>query len=259
MRAVATIADAFFTAADAVAAIVKVEFLTEFTKEDLQRITRTPLLLISPHKMNPASPRHRQRGTQLLMDTCLISRNQRLEGDKDAALELVGVLDDLDATIINNNLSLNIQPFDIYQRKAVEVEKGVSVVRTIYSTVIYTDLAESKLVYLDGGNPAEIEFPLVSTSFQNEEIRDTNDYDWALDGTYKSYVRTPKKKYELRFTLISSTLKDQLLAMKKEDTEITFYRDKNEAATMTCLWSNDFNFFEERAGRWTGSIILHES
>ena len=34
--------------------------------------------------------------------------------------------------------------------------------------------------------------------------------------------------------------------MKQAGTEITFYRDKTQAATMTCLWSNDFNFFEER-------------
>ena len=104
-----------------------------------------------------------------------------------------------------------------------------------------------------------IEFPFISTSFQNEEIRDTNDYDWTLDGTYKSYIRAPKKKYDLRFTLISATLKDQFLAMKQAGTEITFYRDKTQAATMTCFWSNDFNFFEERHGRWTGSITLHES
>ncbi len=72
-------------------------------------------------------------------------------------------------------------------------------------------------------------------------------------------VRTPKKKFDLRFTLISAALKDQLLVMKQAGTEITFYRDKTQAATMTCLWSNDFNFFEERNGRWTGSITLHES
>jgi hypothetical protein len=54
-------------------------------------------------------------------------------------------------------------------------------------------------------------------------------------------------------------LKDQLLAMKQAGTEITFYRDKTQAATMTCFWSNDFNFYEERNGRWTGSMTLDES
>ena len=136
--------------------IAKVEFFTEFTLEDLKRVTRTPLLLISPHMMYLAYARHRQRGTQLLMNTFLISRQQRLERDETAALELMGVLDALDAAVVSNNLDLSIQPFDIYQRKAVQVEKGISVVRTIYSTVIYTDLATSKFTYLDGlGQPAD--------------------------------------------------------------------------------------------------------
>jgi hypothetical protein len=260
MRNVETIAQAFFAAADAVAAIAKVEFFTEFTKEDLQRITRTPLLLISPHMMYLAYARHRQRGTQLLVNTFLVSRQQRLERNQAAALELMGVLDDLDAAVVSNNLNLNIQPFDIYQRKTVEVEKGISVVRTVYATVIYSDLATSKFTYVNGlGQTVTVEFPFVSTSFQNEEVRDTNDYDWTLDGTYKSYARAPKKKYELRFTLISATLKNSLLAMKQAGTEITFYRDKTQAATMNCFWSNDFNFFEERNSRWTGSMTLHES
>jgi hypothetical protein len=202
MRSVETIAQAFFDAAAAVTAIAKVEFFTDFTLEDLKRITRTPLLLISPHMMYLAYARHRQRGTQLLMNTFLISRQQRLERNEAAALELMGMLDDLDAVVVSKDFGLHIQPFDIYQRKTVNVDKGISVVRTIYATVIYTDLATSKFTYLDSlGALQTVEFTFVSTSFQNEEIRDTNDYDWSLDGTYKSYVRTPKKKYDLRFTL----------------------------------------------------------
>ncbi len=260
MRDVSTIAQAFFTAADAVSSIAEVKFFTEFSMEDLERIARTPLLLISPHMMYPAYPRHRQRGTQLLVNTFLVSRQQRLERDSTAALALMDVLDALDAAIVGNNLNLNIQPFDIYQRKTVEVKKGISVVRTIYSTVIYSDLATSKFMYVNGlGQTITVEFPFVSTSSQTEEVRDTNDYDWTLDGLYKSYVRAPKMKYDLRFTLISTTLKNSLLTMKQAGTEITFYRDKTGSATMTCLWSNDFNFYEEHLGRWTGSITLHES
>jgi hypothetical protein len=260
MRDVSTIAQAFFTAADAVSAIAEVKFFTEFSLEDLERIARTPLLLISPLMMYPAYPRHRQRGTLLMMNTFLISRQQRLERNSTAALAFIDALDALDAAIVNNNLNLNIQPFEIYQRKAVEVKQRISVVRTIYSTVIYSELATSKFTYVNSlGQTVTVEFPFVSTFFQTEGIRDTNDYDYALDGTYKSYSRSPKKKYDLRFTLIATTLKDSLLTMKQAGAEITFYRNKTGSATMTCLWSNDFNFYEEHLGRWTGSITLHES
>jgi hypothetical protein len=260
MREVATIAQAFFDLSAIVAGIAKVEFITGFSLDELKHLARTPLLLISPHTMYPTSWRHRQRGTQLLLNTFLVSHNRRGERADNEALEIMGVLDALDAVIVNNDIGLTIQPFDIYQRKAVEVEKGLSVVRTIYFTVIYDELATSKFTYLSSTNILQtIEFNLISTSFQNEEIRDTNDYDWALDGTFKGYVRIPKKKYELRFPLIPGALKTQLLAMKQVGGEITFYRDKDADATMACFWSNDFNFYEERPGYWTGSITLHES
>lgn len=260
MRELATIAQAFFDAAETVSQIAKVEFITAFTLEDLQQVRRTPLLLVSPHALFSAYGRHRQRGTQLLINTFLVSRQQRLERDTTAALELIGVLDALDAVVVNNNLNLDIQPLEIYQRKTIDVEKGISVVRTIYYTVIYDNLATSKFVYLDENNVSqEIEFVLVSTSFQQEMVRDTNDYDWLLDGTLKSYGRTAKKKYDLRFTLAPTALKNQLWSMKQAGGEITFYRDKDADATMSCFWTNDFNFYEERAGFWTGNITLHEA
>jgi len=260
MREVATIAQAFFDLSATVAGIAKVEFITGFSLDELKHLARTPLLLISPHTMYPTYGRHRQRGTQLLLNTLLVSHNRRGERADSVAIALMVTLDALDAAVVNNDLGLAIQPFDIYQRKAVEVEKGLSVVRTIYSTVIYDDLAESKFTYLSSTNILQtVEFGLVSTSFQVEEIRDTNDYDWALDGTFKGYVRASKKKYELRFIMIPEALKTQLLAMKQVGGEITFYRDKAEEATMTCFWSNDFNFYEERPRCWTGSITIHES
>jgi hypothetical protein len=260
MREVATIAQAFFDVAEPVTGIAKVEFITGFSLDELKHIARTPLLLISPHMMYLAYGRHRQRGTQLLLNTFLVSHNRRGERAESAALEIMAALDALDAAVVNNNLGLAIQPFDIYQRKAVEVEKGLSVVRTIYATVIYDELATSKFTYLSSANILQtVEFDLVSTSFQVEDIRDTNDYDWALDGTFKGYVRSPKKKYDLRFTLIPAALKTQLLAMKQAGGEIRFYRDKAGDSTMACFWSNDFNFYEERPGCWTGNITLHET
>ena len=259
MREVATIAQAFFDVAETVAGIAKVEFITQFSLDELKQVARTPLLLISPHMIYSTYGRHRHRGTQLMLNTFLVSHNRRGERADSAALEIMGVIDDLDAAVVNNDFDLTIQPFDIYRREGVGVEKGLSVVRTIYSTVIYGKTAESKFTYLDNSNILQtIEFDMVSTSFQTEEIRDTNDYDWVLDGSLKAYSRTPKKKYELRFTLIPVSQKEQFLSMKTVGSEITFYRDKNADATMTCFWSNNFNFFEERNGRWTGSMILHE-
>jgi hypothetical protein len=260
MREVATIAQAFFNAAETVSSIAKVEFITAFTLEDLQQVRRTPLLLVSPHALFLAYGRHRQRGTQLLLNTYLVSRQQRLERNSAAALELTMVLDALDTAMVHNNLNLAIQPLDIHQRKAVTVEKGLSVVRTIYSTVIYDDLVASKFTYVNGKNVSqEFEFRLLPTSLQKEEIKDNNDYDRVLDGTLKSFSRTAKKKYELRFTLVPMALKDQFWSMKQEGGEITFYRDRDAEATMTCFWTNDFNFYEERAGFWTGSMTLQES
>jgi hypothetical protein len=260
MREVVTIAQAFKDAAETLSVIAKVEFFTNFTMADLDMVKRTPLLLISPHMMYLANGRDRQYGTQLLLNTFLISRQQRLERDEIAALEYIGVLDALDAAVVNNNFDLDIQPFDIYQRKAIEVKKGISVIRTIYSTVIYGNLASSKFVYVDETNiSVTFEFTLAASSHQIEHIKDTNDYDRTLNGTFKSYSRAPKRRYEITWTLIPLALKEQLRVLKSMGKELTFFRDKDGDATMTCLWTNDFNFFEERPGFWSGSIILQES
>lgn len=210
--------------------------------------------------MHLAYGRHRQRGTQLLLNTFLVSRNQRLERNSLAALEFMGFLDALDEAVVDKDLDLAIQPFEIYRREALEVEKGLAVVRTIYSTVIYGELGTSKFEYQGStGREVSIEFNLVSTSFKTEEFLDTNDYDRALDGGMRCYARTSKKKFELRFTLIPMALKEQFRIMKASGTEITFYRDKDADATMACFWTNDFNFYEDRPGYWTGSIMLHEA
>jgi hypothetical protein len=260
MRQVATIAQEFFNQAETVSGIAKVQFVTHFDLDDLRRVTRTPLLLINPHLMYLTNARHRQRGTQLMLSTILISRNQRGEREWDAALDIMGVLDDLDSLIVSNNFNLDIQPFDIYRRDSVEVEKGWSVVRTIYSTVVYRNLAASKFTYYNSGGVLQtVEFPLIPTSLQGEIDTDNNDYARTLDGSLRIYNQSSKFRYELRFTLISSALKEQLRNLKAAKTELTYYRDKNAAATMNCFWVNDFDFYEEKSGRWTGSIVLYES
>jgi hypothetical protein len=260
MREVATIAEAFFNLAQTVSGIAKVQFVTQFNQADLRRISQTPLLLINPHLMYLAYARHRQRGTQLMVTTVHISRDQRGEREWNAALDIMGTLDDLDSVIVNNNLGLDIQPFDIYHRNSVEVEKGWSVVRTIYSTVVYRDLATSKFTYYDiAGLLQTVEFPMISTSSQTEKDMDNNDYARVLDGSMRVYHQSSKRRYELRFTLISSALKAQLQNLKAAKTELSYYRDKNAAATISCYWVNDFDFYEEQSGRWTGSIVLYES
>jgi hypothetical protein len=260
MRKIATIAQAFFKQTETVSGLAKVEFITHFSKDDLRQVTRTPLLLISPHMMNLAYGRHRQRGTQLLIKTLVLSRNQRGAREWNAALDIMKLLDDIDSVIVNNDLGLAIQPFDIYRRETVEVEKGLSVVGSIYSTVIYGSLAGSMFQYLDGtGMIQAIEFEMVPTAFQTEEVLDANDYDRSLDGSMRVYNREAKRRYELRMTSISTALMAQLRAMKEAKTMITYYRDKDTDPTMTCFWTNEFNFFEESPGHWTGSVVLQES
>ena len=259
MRIVEIVSQAFFDAAAAVSGIAKVEFISAFAPEDLDRIARTPLLLICPHMIYLTYARHRQRGVQLLMDCYLVTRNQRGERNYAAASGGMALLDALDRVVIDQNFGLQIQPFDAYRREMVKTEKSLSVVRSIYVTVIYSDLAESKFEYVDeAGKTQTVEFTMVSTTFQTEDNRDTNDYGRGLDGTMRSYTRTAKKRFDLKLTLISTTLKEQLRAMKAAKTEITYYRDKTADPTMRCHWTNDFNFFEERPGFWTGSILLHE-
>jgi hypothetical protein len=260
MREVATIAQEFFSQAETVSGIAKVQFVTHFTQDDLRRVTRTPLLLIIPHLMYLTNARHRQRGTQLMLPTILITRDQRGEREWNAALDIIEILDDLDALIVDNTFYLDIQPFDIHHRDSVEVEKGLSVVRTIYLTVVYRDLATSKFTYYDSVGALQlIEFPMIATSLQTEKATDNNDYARVLDGSMRVYKQPSKFRYELRFTLISNALKEQLRNLKAAKTKLTYYRDKNAAATMDCFWVNDFDFYEEKPGRWTGSIVLYES
>lgn len=260
MREVSLIAQEFYNQVLGAPQIAKVQFVTHYTEKDLERVTRTPLLLINPHLMYESYPRHRQRGTQLFIATALITRDQRGERDWSAALDIMETLDALDAKIVNSTLGLEIQPFVIYQRQSIGVEKGWSVVRTVYATVIYNDLAASKFVYHDcTGVLQAVEFPLISTSFQTEKVTDNNDYGRVLDGSLRVYNRSPKRRYDLRFTLINTALKEQLRTLKEARTEITFYRSKDAAPTMACYWVNDFDFFEEQPGRWTGTIVLAES
>lgn len=258
MRQVAQIAQAFYKAVAAGPTLKKVEFIMDFSPEDLKQTGRTPLFLISPHRVYTSASRYRQEGSRLLFDTYLFVNNRRGDRNYNAALEVLTILDDIDARVLHQTFDLAIQPLNIYYRSPGQIENNLSLVRTVYDTLIYDNLSLSKFEYQDNNILQIIEFNYVPTFYQLELKRDHNDYDRALDGTLRSYSRRTKLKYEIRFILISSFLKDQLLAMKNADTEISYYRDKTGDKTMTCLWVNDFDFTEEKPGYWTGRMVLQE-
>lgn len=264
MRQTAQIAQAFYERVAQVPEIARVEFVTSFSPEDIRKPARTPLLLISAHLMSLSSARYRVRsGNQLLLNTFLVARDRRGERDAAAALDLLKILDALDAAVVDQAMGPAMQPLEVYRRESLPLDKSVdsslSVVRTIYSTVVYPALARSRLVYRDqAGQEQSLEFDLVATNGQTEISRDQNDYERTLAGTLRYYQRFPKRRVELPLVLIPTGLKEQLEEMNGASTELVYYRDREAGPTMTCLWTNGVNFFEERPGYWTGSMVLEE-
>ncbi len=259
MRETALIAQAFYQAAAQVPGLAKVEFITHFDPEVWRQANRLPLLLISPHLMYLSHTRHRQVGNQLLLNTLLLSGSRRGDRQYQAALEVMELLDAIDRAVLHQTWGLLIQPVELYHRRTRPMAQGMALIQTIYYTVVYRELATSRFTYFDADNILhKLEFYHIPTLGQSETIADVNDYGRTLDGTLKSYVRPQKKMVELRLVLITEQLKDQLLLLKKMNTEIHYYRDKQTDLTMKCLWVNDFDFTEEKPGYWTGRIILQE-
>ena len=263
MRETARIAQVFFDTVKDAPGLAKTEFITSYTLRDLQHLDRLPLLLVSPYMMKQSYGRQRRQGSQLWLNTFLVTRNRRGERDRGAALGIMELLDILDGLVLNKDLGLNIQPLVMYQREAVDidgsVDQGLSVVRTVYATVVYEDLDFSKFTYRDGiGEIQTVEFTLAAALSETVTIQDTNDYGRALDGTMRTYARKPKKRCELQFILVPESLKVQLSAMKAAQNQITYHRHRDGEVTMTGYWTDDFDFFEERPGYWTGSIHLQE-
>lgn len=264
MEQTAQIAAAVYERLSQIPEIAQVEFCSHCSGGDLQRLTRTPLLLISPYLMQLPSARQRlTSGKQLLLDTCLISRNRRGAGDAPGALELLNILDRMDAALVNQTLGLAMQPIAVWRREPLartgNGEPSLVVVRTIYSAIIFDRLAQSRFVYTDpGGREEVIDFELAASSGQVEQIQDNNDYARSLAGELRSYHRPAKKQAKVEFILIPTGLKDRLRDMKQAGTAIVYYRDKDAGPTMTCCWVNNFDFVEERPGFWTGAVLLQE-
>jgi hypothetical protein len=259
MRETAHIVQAFFQAAAQVPGLAKVEFITHFDPEVWRQANRLPLLLISPHLMYLSHTRHRQVGNQLLLNTLLLSGSRRGDRQYHAALETMELLDAIDRAVLHQTWGLLIQPVELYHRRTRPMAQGLSMIQTIYYTVVYRELAASRFSYYDANNMLQsVEFYHIPTLGQSETIADLNDYERMLDGSLRSYIRPPKKMVELRLVLISTQLKDQLLSMKNLNTEIHYYRDTQTDLSMRCLWVNDFDFTEEKPGYWTGRIILQE-
>jgi len=264
MEQTAQIAAAVYERASQIPEIAQVEFCSQVFRGDLQRLSRTPLLLISPYMVQLPSARQRlHSGKQLLLDTYLISRNRRGAGDAPGTIELLNILDMLDAALINQTLGLAIQPLTVWRREPLALtgsgEPSLAVVRTIYRAVILDRLIRSRFVYTGWrGWEEAIDFELAAGSCQVEKIQDRSDYARSLGGELRYYRRLAKKQARLEFLLIPTTLKDRLLEMKQAGTAIVYYRDREAGPAMTCCWVNDFDFVEEVPGFWTGAVLLDE-
>lgn len=264
MEQTAQIAAALYERVAGIPGIAQVEFSSHFARDDLQRLSRTPLLLLSPPMVQAAAGRQRlDGGRQVLLDTYLIDRRRRRAGDSPGFLDVLQILDALDAALVNETLGLALEPITVQRREPLSVAQSgdsfLSVVRTVYRTVIFSRLAQSRFVYTDrNGREAAIDFELVAGLGQMEGIRDDNDYARSLSGELRYYRRQGKKQARVEFHLIPTVLKDKLLDMKQTGASIVYYRDREAGPTMTCGWVNDFDFFEERPGFWSGSVILQE-
>ncbi|MBM4285808.1 MAG: hypothetical protein FJ128_11265 [Deltaproteobacteria bacterium] len=100
--------------------------------------------------------------------------------------------------------------------------------------------------------------PVNFTYDYQELAQDDSDRERALDGTLRSYARSLKARWTLKFHYISTAQKEQLAAIKQAQTDIDFYREAGGARTFTGVWTNDLDFREVAPGLWSGSVALEE-
>lgn len=120
-------------------------------------------------------------------------------------------------------------------------------------------MANAKLIWTPPGGTLQSYTLPVNFSYDYQELeQDDSDRERALDGTLRSYARTLKARWVLRFQYISTDQKEQLAAIKRAQVEIEFYRDSEGEKTFTGVWSNDLDFREVAPGLWSGSMVLEE-
>jgi hypothetical protein len=120
-------------------------------------------------------------------------------------------------------------------------------------------MAKAKLAWTaaDGGYQS-YNLPVNFTWDYQELAQDETDRERALDGTLRSYARTLKQRWSLKFQYISAAQKEQLAAIKESQADVDFYRDAAGPKTFTGAWTNDLDFREVAPDLWSGSLVLEE-
>ena len=120
-------------------------------------------------------------------------------------------------------------------------------------------MANAKLEWTPTGSGLQNYTLPVNFTWDYQEVStDDSDRERALDGTLRSYARSLKARWVLRFQYIGTDQKEQLAALKQAQVEIDFYREDGGPRTFTGLWTNDLDFREVSPGLWSGSMILDE-
>jgi len=119
-------------------------------------------------------------------------------------------------------------------------------------------MANARLEWTVGGSRQSYALPVNFTWDYQELAQDETDRERALDGTLRSYARSLKQRWVLRFTYVSPAQKEALAALKQAQTDIDFFRDGDGPKTFTGAWTNDLDFKETAPGLWSGSLVLEE-
>ncbi len=120
-------------------------------------------------------------------------------------------------------------------------------------------MANAKLEWTPAGSSRQSYTLPVNFSWDYQEmVQDETDRERALDGTLRSYVRSLKQRWVLKFQYISTAQKDQLAAIKQAQADIGFFRDAAGTKTFTGAWTSDLDFRETAPGLWSGSMVLEE-
>jgi hypothetical protein len=120
-------------------------------------------------------------------------------------------------------------------------------------------MANAKLEWTETGSGRQSYTLPVNFTWDYQELgTDDSDRERALDGTLRSYARSLKARWVLRFKYIGAAQKEQLAALKQAQVEIDFYRQDGGAKIFTGLWTNDLDFREVSPGLWSGTLVLDE-